>query len=323
MKTFIPFSIAAALAASGISQAQITPTPAFSKPSGYVTQTIAQGFNLIGVSLHGATASGGQATALTPTNFTDSSANFTNSLTAGVTYLLEVTSGAKSGLTVEITSWNQSTLTTIDNLVAAGVVVTDKYVLRKAPTLEEVFGTTGSVLQRSNNSLLADIVWVPKSNGQYDRYFLNNSSLWRNAAGGAAPNVPFVYLDGIFLQKRNAGNIDLVVTGQVKTSATRVSLISGFNLVGNPYPAGTTLQNSGLDANLARSNNSLLADIVWLPSGVGTYNRYFVNTSGVWRNAAGGAAPADVALTSAMFIQRRSVSPLEITQTPPSTYSNL
>ena len=320
MKNLIPITLAATLVASGISSAQ---TPAYSKPSGYVTQTISQGFNLIGIALHGTNATSGKITGLSPTTLTDSAANFSTSLTVGSSYLLEINSGSKAGLVIEVASWTQNSLTIVDNLVASGVVVTDSYSLRRAPTLEEVFGTTNSVLTKSNNSLLADIVWIPKANGQYDRYFLNNSSLWRNAAGGAATSIPFVYLDGIFLQKRNPGTIELVFTGQVKTSATVIALGTGFTLVGNPYPAGTTLQNSGLDASLVRSNNSLLADLVWLPSGIGTYDRYFVNNSGVWRNAAGGAAAAIVPLPSAMFIQRRSASSAEIRQTPPVSYSSL
>jgi hypothetical protein len=320
MKTFIPLSALVALAASSSLFAQ---TPAFSKPSGYVTQTISQGFNLIGLTLGPSSQLSGKFTAVGTTSVTDSQTNFTTGLTAGGLYILEITSGTKDGLVVEIGSWTGNVLNTVDNLSSQGVAIGDGYKLTKAPTLEEIFGTTTSVLTKSSNSSLADNVWVPNGLGGYDRYFLNNSSAWRNAAGGAALNTPIVFLDGLFVQKRNAGSVSIVITGQVKSDATIINVTQGFNLVGTVFPAGSTLQSSGLDVTLKKNNNSSLADLVWVPTGPGTYARYFVNAGGAWRDAAGGAAPAALALTSAVFIQRRDAGSTQVLLTPPASYSNL
>jgi len=320
MKNLIHLTAIAALAASGLTNAQ---TAAYSKPSGYMTQTLSQGFNLIGLTLQNSPAASGTSTTVTSTTLSSSSSDFTASLAPGAKYLLEITSGAKPGLVVEVSTWTATTLNLVDDLTSVGVIAGDTFNLRKAPTLEEIFGTTTSVLTKSNNSALADIVYIPQGNGAYSRYFLNNSSVWRNALGGAAPSIPVTYLDGIFVEKKNAGDVSLVMTGQVKTTATVIGLSAGFNLIGNPYPAGATLQNSGLADSLGRSNNSALADIVYIPTANGAYDRFFVNNTGVWRNALGGAAPADHPLTSAMFIERKGATGLEVTRTAPDTYSNL
>lgn len=321
MKNTISFATAALLAVSGFASAQ--EEPAYSKPSGYVTQTLSEGFNLIGITLGPAAQISGSLTSVGSTSVADTQQNFTTALAAGALHFLEITSGSKKGLVVEIASWSGSVLNTMDDLASAGVVVGNTYRLTKAPTLEEIFGTTQSVLKKSNNSSLADVVWVPDGTGGYIRYFQNNSSAWRNAAGGAAPNTPIVFLDGLFVQRKDPGSVALVMTGQVRVDATILNISEGFNLVGTVFATGSTLQSSGLDATLKRSNNSSLADIVWVPTAPGVYSRFFVNNSGAWRDAAGGAAPADLPITSAVFIQRKDAGTIQVLLTPPSFYANL
>ena len=322
MKNLIPLTAIAALVASGISSAQDS-TPAYSKPSGYVTQNLEQGFNLIGLTLGPAAETSGTLTAVGATSVTDNGSDFSTNLTAGALYTIEITSGTVSGLVVEVGSWSGDILNTMDDLAASGVIVGDTYRLTKSPTLEEIFGTAASVLKKSNNSSLADILWVPNGSGSYIRYYQNNSGAWRNAAGGAAPNTPLVFLDGIFLEKKDSGTVLLVMTGQVRVDSTIVTLGEGFNLVGTIFATGSTIQSSGLDATLKRSNNSSLADIVWIPTAPGVYTRYYVNNGGTWRNAAGGAAPADLPITSAVFIERKDAGIIQVLLTPPAFYSSL
>jgi hypothetical protein len=318
MKTIIPLTALAALVASSTIHAQ---TPAYSKPSGYVTQTLQPGFNLVGINLVKSRIVSGSFTALDNTSVQVGTSDL-SVLTAGL-HLLEITSGSAAGRLTEFTVWSGNTITTVDNLQAANVAIGDTFLIRKAPTLEEVFGTTASVLNRNNNSANADIVWVPNGSGGYNRYFLNNSSVWRNALGGAAPNIPIVYLDGLFVERKGSTSASLVITGEVKTTFTSIALGTGFNLIGTIFPSGSTLQNSGLDATLVRNNNSANADIVWIPTGPGTYARYFLNNAGAWRNALGGAAASDLPLTSSIFVQRKGSGTVTTNLTPPSSYTNL
>lgn len=321
MKTLIPLTALAALIATSSISAQ---TPAFSKPSGYVTQDIVQGFNPIGFTLQLGPTTSGSFTAVAESTVSDSTKDFSTVLVSGALYTLEVTNGSAVSQIIEIGSWSGANLNTAGNLLTAGAVPGDTYVLRKAATLEEIFGTTESVLAKNNAVNNADVVWVPDGAGNYTRFFQNAAGAWRNATTPSlAPNTPVVYLDAVFIQRKSATPVNLVLTGQVKTTPTKSAIIEGFNFISTIYPAGSTLQNIGLDTSLTKNNSVNNADVVWIPNGLGGYTRYFMNAAGTWRNATTpGLAPDNLAITTAIFIQRKSAS-TSITLTPPSTYSNL
>lgn len=317
MKSFISYSFLAAVAASGMAfGAEATTTPV-----GYTTEPLVQGFNAIGLTLNSPVIASGKSSAINSDSVGTDSIDFTSLLSTGSTYILQLTSGVQAGTIQVVTSWTANSVNTTDNLLEGGAASGDSFNIRKAPTLEEVFGTVDSVLKKATASANADIVWVPNGPGTYDRYFLNNSSVWRNAAGGAASDIPLVYHDGIFLQKKDPGTVSFVQSGEVKLDVAKVVLVEGFNLVSTIYPVGSTLQNIGLHNTLKRATASANADIVWIPNGPGTYDRYFVNTTGAWRNAAGGAAPDDLPLTSAVFIQRKDIA-VAADLVAPSTYAN-
>ena len=309
---------------------------AYTMPSGFVTHTLKAGqFNLIGLTLHSPIAVSGAFETVSGTTLTDTSVNFTTALTAGNKYILEITENTADsslvGTIQEITSWTATELTTVQDLAADGLAgettsgANDgaKYQLRQAPTLEEVFGTTDSVLQKGVISTLADIVWIPNVSGGYDRYFLSNTNAWKNATTNAlSPNVPLVYVDALFIQRKGA-EVNLVVTGSVKVKNTIVALATGFNPISIVAPVGSTLQNSGLETSLQAGVISTLADIVWVPDGSGDYDRYFYHTSNVWRNATTNSnVVGDVVLPDGLFIQRKG-APKNATITPPASYSNL
>lgn len=300
---------------------------AFTKPAGFVTHTLkANQFNLIGLTLHQPVLVAGELDDVTGTTLGDDEVNFGATLTTGKTYILEITDASDSdlnGTIQEITAWSGSDLTTPQDLAAQGVVAGDKYQLRQAPTLEDVFGTTGSVLKKGVIFTLADVVWIPNGVGGYNRYFLSTSNEWKNAATNtASPNVALCYVDAVFLQRKGA-DVDLVLTGSVKVKATTVALAPGFNPVSVVVPVGSTLQNSGLNDSLQAGVIFTLADLVWIPNTSGGYDRYFYHTSGNWRNAATNTNLAsDVPLSSGFFIQRKG-SAKNATIKTPSSYSNL
>ena len=242
---------------------------------------------------------------------------------------LEITSGAATlnGTVTEIVTFSGSTLNTVDNLSTAGAIIGTTYTLRKAPTLAEAFGTTNSVLAKSNSINSADVLHVPSGGGQYTRYHQRTDGDWRNATTNTingVNNTPLIYLDGVFLERKSATPIDLVLTGEVKTTPTISSIVNGFNLLGTVYPAGSTLQTLGLENDLVGNNSINNADIVHIPTGNGTYARYHLRTDGAtWRNATTNTInPPSVPITSAIFIERKTTArPLSLT--PPVSYSGL
>lgn len=335
MKTLIPLTAIAALAASGLTYAQSS-TAAFSTPSGYVTQTLeANTFNVVGLTLQGSVVYSGSFETVSGTRLTDNQASFAP--LAARTYIVEITSDANPSVDVEgviqvvpASGFTSNSITTPDNLGASGVLAGATYTIRLAPTIEEVFGTTTSVLSKGPNgaSPVSDVIWYPDGAGGYIRYFIRASdSTVRNAlTNAAAPNVPLIFSDGLLVQKRATGNSTLTIVGQVKTSISQVVVISGFNLLGTTFPAGSTLQNIGFEDSISSGPNgaSPIADIVWIPTTGGGFDRFYNRTSDrTWRNVVTNAlAPADLPLTSAVLLQRRGGTTM-VDLNPPSSYSGL
>lgn len=324
MKNLIPLTAIAALVASGISSAQ---TPAYSAPIGYVTQDLVPNtFNLVGLSLHGSPLVTGDFEAGSGNDLVDDELSFAP--TPGRTYVLEILDGSIAGTVQALAaaSFSGTTITTPDDLVSMGLATGAKYAVRLAPTLEEIFGVdSDSVLARSLNSNTADIVWLMDGMGGFNKYFVHVSGEFRiSGTATAAPNVSVIYSDGLLVQKRGVAS-SLVLTGQVKTDGTNSVASQGFNLVSVVAPAGLTLFTSGLDDDLAPSLNFNTADIVWLPTGTGTYTKYYRHVTGNWRDVSdsGTNMTVDVPLPSAIWIQRRSATPANISIDVPSSFDNL
>jgi hypothetical protein len=222
-----------------------------------------------------------------------------------------------------------TSVTTTDNLPSFGLQVGATYTLRLAPTIEEIFGTATSVLSKGPNgaSPLSDVIWVPLSNGVYTKYYIRSSdNTVRNALTNVAtPNVPIAYTDGLIVEKKNTGDSDLVVSGHLKATVARMVLETGYNLIGTLFPAGSTLQNCGLAAAISAGPNSAspLSDVVWIPNGSGGYTTYYLRSSDLtWRNTLTNVlAPTDLALTSAVLVQRKSATSTNATLTAPSAYA--
>lgn len=311
-----------------------TPATATTKPVGYITQNLSPGgFNVVGLSIHQPVVASGKFETLSGTTLTDADVNFGSVLTQGKTYVLEIksTNSAVDGIIQEVTAWNGNGITTQVDLPANfGLTLSDSYTIRAAYTIEEIFGTTATVLSKGPNaaSSLSDIIWLSDGPGSFSRYYIRSSdSTVRNAlTNAAAPNTAVVYTDGILVEKRN-GSAALLVSGEVKTTSTVAVVSKGFNLLSVVYPAGTTLQNSGIAATIGKGPNaaSTLSDVVWISTGLGSFDRYYMRSSdSTWRNAqTNAAAPADLPLSSSIYIEKKSEGSSNLKMTPPAYYSDL
>lgn len=313
MKSMIPFALLSALL-------PLAASAATTDPVGYVTQSLSQGFNLVGITVHSATEVSGQPESVAGNTFTDNDVDFTAALAAGTTYILEITAGPGAGLIQEVTAWTTNSLTTPVDLTVFGVGPSSSFTLRKAQTLEEIFGTSESVLKKAFNIGSADVVWVPDGSGNYDRFFLHSSNAWRSASNVNAPNIPVVYTDGVLIEKKDVGTVQLVLEGEVKTAATSVPVINGFNVISVVYPAGATLQNIGLENSVKAAFNIGSADVIWVPTGPGTFARYFRHSSGNWRNDSNVNVTAPVPLPSALLIERKDPA-ANFQISPPSSWN--
>jgi len=338
MKTIIPLTALAAFAATAPIHAQ---NPVFSKPSGYVTTSLLQGFNLIGLNLQTPSLASGKFETVTATTLTDT--DVTNyAPTSGRTYVLEITSGTIVGSIFEVPAAsiaaNVITITTdpVTDLVALGLTTNDTYNLRIAPTLEEIFTTVplaqGGLLHAGANDGVADNIWLPDGEGGFVRYFLRGgaSPAFRLADVGTplAPNVPIIYSDGIYVEKKTATEVDLTITGNVKTVGTTSVIAQGFNAVNIVAPVGLNLFNAGLEDDLQPGANIDVADALWVQLPDLNYKRYF-RRAGNWRDAiAPNTALTQVqleaiTLSGAVLIEKRGLTKSIVDLNVPTNFSDL
>lgn len=295
-------------------------TPVYTTPVGYVTQELeANRFNLFGITLHNPILISSSLTTVDG-NVLGLTENIDALLNQDNTYILEVTSGSLQGLVQEFNTWNENSITLVINAQNLGLSPGDSFSIREATTLESTFGTVSSTLTKGFSSAAADIIWVPAGNGDYNRYYLHSTNVWRNVQTNTnTPNVPIVYTDGILIEKK-AGSAEIQLTGEVKATSSSTSIASGFNILSVVYPTGTTLQNSGLSGFLTPGFSSANADIVWIPNGAGGFERYYFHSTSNWRGVINNTnLISPVNLPSAIFIERKAAatnvtitSPLEL-----------
>jgi hypothetical protein len=337
MKTLIPLTALAALVASSTAFAQ---TPAFSKPSGYTTQSLpANTISLVGINLQNPSVVKSTITAISGTQLTDSQQNFSTLLTAGKTYIIEIVTGSSAGGVEWFATWSGNTLTLASTLNMPSLAVGNQYTIRLAPTLQQLFPSGSLTTFGLANLSAADKVWVQQSNGTFLRYAVKTGANagWHITSNGLSSgglitaDIPVVTTDGLLVEKKAVAGSH-VNTGEVKTTPTTAYTTQGFNLVSINPPAGSTLFTCGLNGDLATFGlaNVTNADKVWVPQGNGTFIRYALKTgaNAGWYTTSNGVAvgslvSSDVTLPASIYIQQISATPKRISFTVPESYNSL
>ncbi|MFZ9937455.1 MAG: hypothetical protein ACO3JG_10420 [Luteolibacter sp.] len=280
MKPYL-YTLLAAASAAGLAQAQT----AYTTPVGYVTKTLgANQFNLVGLTLHQPTAAAGILDASSSSTVTDNNIDFSTALTAGATYVLELSNGTIQ----EISAWSGSVLTTPDDISSLVTAGQTSYKIRKASTISDVFGVNNSagLTASADGSLTGvDLVLILNSSGSFDTVFYVNDGAgtegWFDVSFNPAADKPIVYADAFFVQKA-ASSGTLTITGEVKTAPTSGVLNPGWNYVGGAAPAGLTVDGTGLKSFLTPTPDGDLtnADTLLLPNPDGTYKTLFYVNDG-------------------------------------------
>ena len=306
----------AAAAAIALAAAPTVSAQAFSNPTGYVTETLRAGqFNLIGLTVHQPVEVAGTFDTVSGTTLT--SVGAFSGLTAGSTYILEITSGAAEGAVQEITTFDANSITTPDDL-SAQLTTSDTYAIRKASTINDVFGEnneSGLLGTDTFTASNADNILIPNASGGFTTYYYSNSPSFEGWLTGTseAGGTPIIYTDAVFVFRRGnspADDLDLVVSGAVKTSDTQLALSGGnFNFVSSGFPVGSNLGNSGLSSFVEGTDTFVAsnADNVLIPNGSGGFDTHFFSTAAGFSGWFSGTTPSDdQVLPSAFIIFRRS-----------------
>ncbi|MDC0048140.1 hypothetical protein OAL09_02230 [Verrucomicrobia bacterium] len=302
----IKFTLLGILATMGVVSAQTATT----KPVGYHTETAkGNSFTLMGVNVGNAIAAAGEFDA---DDATDNDADFTALLDEGVSYTVQnITSG-------ESASVNGNDATTLDTELA--VSSGDVYEVRADVTIGALLGAANEAGLGAGNATTADVVWIPSGDG-FSQIFYDDGvgfpprpAGWRAIGAGGADqagtSVPFTA--GIFIQRRAAADLDIVFVGHVRTAATSFGVGTGFNFLNRVLPVGVALDDTGLEAFIAKGNSGS-GDLVWSPDGNGGYAQYYYTDGGGfppqsagWKAVgAGDADKGAETLASGYAIQRK------------------
>ena len=283
---------------------------ATTKPVGYHTETAkGNSFTLMGVNVGNAIAAAGEFDA---DDATDNDADFTALLDDGVSYTVQnITSG-------ESASVNGRDATTLDTDLA--VSSGDSYEVRADVTVGSLFGAANEAGLGAGNATTADVVWIPTGDGFAQVFYDDGKGFpprpagWRAIGAGGADqagtSVPFTA--GIFIQRRAADDLDIVFVGHVRTEATSFGVGTGFNFLNRVLPVGVALDDTGLEAFIAKGNSGS-GDLVWSPDGNGGYAQYYYTDGGGfppqsagWKAVgAGDADKGAETLASGYAIQRK------------------
>ena len=257
----------------GVVSAQTATT----KPVGYHTETAkGNSFTLMGVNVGNAIAAAGEFDA---DDATDNDADFTALLDDGVSYTVQnITTG-------ESASVNGRDATTLDTDLA--VSSGDSYEVRADVTVGSLFGAANEAGLGAGNATTADVIWIPTGDGFAQVFYDDGKGFpprpagWRAIGAGGADQagtaVPFTA--GIFVQRRAADELDIVFVGHVRTEATSFGVGTGFNFLNRVLPVGVALDDTGLEAFIAKGNSGS-GDLVWSPDGNGGYAQYYYTDGG-------------------------------------------
>lgn len=301
------------LAGSAFSQTAV------SGAGGYRTQTLGQGFNVVGVNLHNPVLVSGTIDTEAGADVGDSAVDYTAILAdAAATYIFEVTSGVQDGAIAFITASANGSVT-VEGAIGAGVG--ESYSIRQAPTLNDTFGA----LNPGFTAASADVVYITTGvGGAFDTYFQHTTGEFRVSGSFANPPKPisFLYSDGLLVERKLADPVDVVITGMVKTTGTVVNLPVGFGPIAVAPPVGGTLQDSGLAAVLGTGFTAASADVIYVPTAPGAFDQYFVHTTGAIRAAGSFADAPPVPVDNGLLVETKGAGSAGLYALP-AFYANL
>ncbi|MES2658240.1 MAG: hypothetical protein V4689_06460 [Verrucomicrobiota bacterium] len=328
MKTYIPYSLLLAAAASGVAFGAET---AYTTPVGYETLPLASGFNYVGIRTHSPTVAAGTFETVTATTLTDTGSALGTTLDDATSYIIEITGGNGAITNILGAAAVGDAITVTDNLTSVGVANGAAYRIRPASTLSSIFGSGNSAGLAAGffGPGGADLVYVPSGGGNFTIYYYDDGIPgWADGTGaGVDPSaITLIYTDTLIVA--TGAPLNLTVSGEVKKDSTLLALDSGFNYAASVYPAGATLASEfgltsppNLDYGFFGPGG---ADLVYLPNGAGGFNIYYYD-DGIpgWADGTGaGVDAATVNLTPGVIIANEN-GPVNLKANAPSSYSSL
>ncbi len=294
---------------------------AVTKPVGYHTETLlGSAFTLLGINVANAVTAAGEFDA---DSATDTDADFTTILNAGTAYTVQnLNTGASAPCSADA---GDGTLLVTTLAVSSG----DAYEIRADSTIASIFGADNAAGLGEGDQGSADVCWIPQLDGSFVQIYYDEGGFfgaegWKEVGGDGTLKdgqvIPFT--SAIFIQRRQAANLDVVFVGHVRTTETTYNLIGGqFNFVNRVLPVGIALGDTGIagaggaiEAGVWADGDGSTADVIWASNGTGGYDQYYYAEASFfgdaqWTKVGGdGSDQAAQELTSGFAIQKRSAN---------------
>jgi uncharacterized protein (TIGR02597 family) len=281
----------------------------------------ANGYTYIGLPVYTTVLYRGKVSAVTGASVSLSDAPFTQNALGSVTidteqvpqFFLEFLSGTDTGTMIPIASNTSSTVTLTED-VSSFATTGDVVQIRPLHTLDSLF-PGGAPLRGGTSQTTADEVLIYDATRQrsFSHYFFSTSNQWRRGtvANGKRSILPN---QSIYIYRKTVAT-KLHLPGTVKLGVTGIDVLTGNNLVPNPFPVAYTLQQSNLftgsvATGLKSGTSATSADQVTIYGpGLAPRNYFYHSGFGQWRS---GNTPSDhvlIPVGASLLINRRSPSP--------------
>jgi hypothetical protein len=214
------------------------------------------------------------------------------------------------GFSAQITAQATQTVTAA---LAVTPNVGDEFIIYRLETIGSIFGATNSVgLLGGGSAGASDIVYL-EDGGVLTGYFYKTTALggtgWRLATNSGSPNQGNVVVKpnrGVLVIRKAGGSaVSINFTGEAMVGNEKPVVISGFNLISNPFGKSTTLRDSFLKDFVTGGGNAGAADLVYLES-AGVLTAYFYKNTTLggtgWRIAGTTTSADNVTIAAAKAI---------------------
>ena len=152
-------------------------------------------------------------------------------------------------------------------------------------SLTDLFGEDNAFGLREGNEANADLVWVPKPDGSFDRYYYNrNQGGWLEVGGAIALNgdeARWPVSSGILVERRGNEPLSLPINGIAEPYPTVVTLEQGVNYLNKQDRRELTLHDLELESFFRPMNDEFILPKI-TPEGVEEGERFALNQNGQW-----------------------------------------
>lgn len=274
---------------------------ACSTPCGYIqTKLYAKQTSYLGLGLHPEAL---MQHTLQPDNVTisgnkitikDTEVNFNELMPAGNAYVLELVSGDEAVAVYlnrdawrkDAPSWNADSITVEDRNVAQ-LLKNNKpgsYIIRKARTLNDIFGADNTFQLKSGSSVTADTVYANTTPSlQLAFYYSSSKNQWmRRGSTENMGTLPLFNHEPLQIVRKAGSDVQAFVIGEVAQKHQKIFLSQKATLLHTGLPVPQTLLSTSLQTTLPNPPG----DIVYVPLAANqplTPCQYDTS-SGIWKN---------------------------------------